>query len=200
MKSPNTFFSKKIQEIHIKPSGQIIHSSDTLFSIEVNENLYGLHPFFESLRDELETGEGIENSLAFPCVQLEINGKELICDITIKKERGFRAILIFDYSRHYEHLHEAAQEKKSAMLSEQEHLLRKKHLEEKNAYLEFMRARIDSQLIREMENMVGNIKKLKTMGVSADQKNILNEIEASVGNFHLKAIQIREELDFDFES
>ena len=63
-----------------------------------------------------------------------------------------------------------------------------------------MRARIDTKLIREMENMVANIKKLKTTGVTADQQNILNEIEASVGNFHLKAIQIREELDFDFES
>jgi len=200
MKSPNTFFSKKIQEIHSKPSGQIIHSSDTIFPIDECQNLYTLHPFFESLRDELENGIGIENSLAFPCVQLEIQGRELICDITIKMERGFLAILLFDYSRHYEHLHEAAQEKKSAMLSEQEHLLQKKHLDEKKAYLDFMRARIDTKLIREMENMVVNIKKLKTMGVSADQQNILNEIEASVGNFHLKAIQIKEELDFDFES
>jgi hypothetical protein len=200
MSSPNTFFSKKIQEIHSKPSGHITHSSDTIFPIAEAENLYKIHPFFESLRDELENGIGIENSLAFPCVQLEIHGKEVICDITIKMERGFLAILLFDYSQHYEHLHEAAQEKKSAMLSEQEHLLKKKHLEEKKAYLDFMRARIDTKFIREMETMVINIEKLKTLGVSAEQQNILSDIEASIGNFHLKAIQIREELDFDFES
>lgn len=200
MNNQNTFFSKKIQEIHSKPSGEIIHSSDTIFEIKGAEDLYNLHPFFESLRNELENGIGIENSLAFPCVQLEISGKEVVCDITIKMERGFLAILLFDYSRHYEHLHEAAQEKKSAMLKEQEHLLRKKHLEEKKAYLDFMRARIDTKLISEMETMVSNIKKLKSMGVSDEQQHILNDIEASIGNFHLRAIQIREELDFDFES
>ncbi|MEM7185394.1 MAG: hypothetical protein AAF466_01945 [Bacteroidota bacterium] len=200
MNSENTFFSKKIQEVHSKPSGQIIRSSDTIFPIAQGGNLYEVHPFFESLRNELENGIGIENSLAFPCVQLEIDGKEAVCDITIKMERGFLAILFFDYSQHYEHLHEATQEKKSAMLSEQEHQLRKQHLEEKKAYLDFMRARIDVKLIQEMEMLVDHVRKLKALGVSPEQQLLLNEIESSVGNFHLRAIQIREELDFDFES
>lgn len=198
MNHQNTFFSKKIQEIHSKPSGEITHSSNTIFDLKDELNLYQLHPFFESLRHELENGIGIENSLAFPCVQLEIHEKEVVCDITIKMERGFLAILLFDYSQHYEHLHKATQEKKSAMLSEQEHRLRLKHLEEKRAYLDFMHARIDTRLILEMETMVANIKKLKSLGISEAQQKILQEIEASIGNFHMRAIQIREELDFDF--
>lgn len=200
MNRQNTFFSQKIQEIHSKPNGKIIHSSNTIFKLNDDEDLYRLHPFFESLRNELENGIGIQESLAFPCVQLEVYGKEVICDITIKMERGFLAILFFDYSQHYEHLHEATQEKKSAMLGEQEHLLRLKHLEEKKAYLDFMRARIDTKLIIEMETMVSNIKKLRSLGVTDEQHRILSEVEATVGNFHLKAIQIREELDFDFDS
>ncbi|MEM7087337.1 MAG: hypothetical protein AAF489_14210 [Bacteroidota bacterium] len=200
MNTQTTFFSKKIQEIHAKPSGEIIHSSNTLFQLDTNDNLYQLHPFFESLQNELENGIGIQSSLAFPCVQLEIQNKQVICDITIKMERGFLAILLFDYSQHYEHLHEATQEKKSAMLSEQEHELRRKHLEEKKAYLDFMRARIDAKLIIEMEKLVVRIQQLKKTKVSPEQQVLLQEIEESVGGFHLKAIQIREELDFDFNT
>ena len=200
MNTQNTFFSKKIQEIHAKPTGEIIHSSNSLFQLDTNDNLYHIHPFFESLQNELENGIGIQSSLAFPCVQMEIHNKQVICDITIKMERGFLAILLFDYSSHYEHLHEATQEKKSAMLSEQEHELRIKHLEEKKAYLDFMRARIDVKLIVEMEKMVARVQQLKQSEVTPEQRTLLQEIEESVGNFHLKAIQIREELDFDFNT
>ncbi len=196
----STYFSKKIQEIHANATGEITHSSDTIFVIKPNEDLYSLHPFFESLQNELKNGIGLESSLAFPCVQLEIHGKEAICDITIKKERGFLAILLFDYSQHYEHLHEAAQEKKSSLLKEQEHLLKAKHLNEKKAYLDFMRNRIDGKLIHEMEIMVKNIEALKQTGLDPEQRTIVQEIGESVGKFHLKAIQIREELDFDFNS
>jgi len=200
MNSENTFFTKKIQEIHTKPSGEITHSSNTIFTLGNGENIYQLHPFFESIQNELQNGIGIQNSLAFPCVQLEIQGKEVVCDITIKMERGFLAILLFDYSQHYEHLHEAAQVKKSALLNEQEHELRIKHLEEKRAYLDFMRARIDRKMIGELETIVTKIKELNSLGVSPEQANILHKIKESVGNFHLRAIQIREELDFDFDA
>ncbi|MBL4664007.1 MAG: hypothetical protein JKY22_10755 [Flavobacteriaceae bacterium] len=200
MNTQNTFFSKKIQEIHAKPTGEIIHSSDTLFKLSSDDNLYQLHPFFESLQNELKNGTGIQSSLAFPCVQLEVQKKEIVCDITIKMERGFLAVLLFDYSEHYEHLHEAAQEKKTALLNEQKHELTIKYLEEKKAYLDFMRARIDSKLIVEMEKIVARIDQLKKTKVSPEQEVLLQEIAESVGHFHPKAIQIREELDFDFNS
>ncbi len=198
MNKQDTFFSKKVQEIHSKPNGEIIHSSDTIFTLDPKHNLYELHPFFESLQSELVNGTGIQSSLAFPCVQLEIQGKKMICDVTIKMERDFLAVLFFDYSKHYEHLHEAAQEKKSAMLKEKEHELRLKHLEEKKAYLDFMRARIDTKLIIEMEKLVTRLEWLKKSGMTSEQQKVFQEIEESVANFHLKAIQIRQELDFDF--
>lgn len=200
MTGQNTFFTKKIQEVHASPSGEVTHSSNTIFKLPASTNLYELHPFFESLQNELKNGIGLQSSLAFPCVQLDIDGKSAICDVTIKMERGFLAILLFDYSQHYQHLHEAAQEKKSALLVEREHELRTQHLKEKKAYLDFMRTRIDSKLIAEMEKMVANVKLLKLADVSPEWNQVLQEIEESLGNFHLRAIQIREELDFDFDS
>ena len=200
MSQPNTFFSKKIQEIHVEKNGKVTHSSNTIFDISQTDNLYELHPFFESLAHELEHSDALDRSLAFPCVQLEINNKEAICDITIKKERGFLAILLFDYSQHYEHLHEAAQEKKSALLIEQKHQLQKEHLSEKKAYLDFIRQRIDVKIIAQMEHIVKSLETIKKTELSAEQRNMLQQVEEGIGNFHLKAIQIREELDFDFDS
>ncbi|RDK88361.1 hypothetical protein [Marinirhabdus gelatinilytica] len=200
MSNQKSFFSKKIQEIHAKPEGEILESSNTIFKLNTAENLYELHPFFESLQTELQNQEVFGTNLAFPCVHLNINGKEAICDITIKKEPEFLAILLFDYSQHYEHLHEAAQEKKSAILQEQEHNLRRKHLEEKEAYLGFMKERIDDKIIGGLEYIILKLGKLKTSEPTPEQLQMIEEIEKSVGKFHLKAIQIREELDFDFDS
>ncbi|MDC8006008.1 hypothetical protein POV27_18295 [Aureisphaera galaxeae] len=200
MNKQSTFFSKKIQEIHAKPSGEIFFSSNTIFDISENEDLYSLHPFFESLKHELEKEGIMENSLAFPCVQLEVHGKEAICDVTIKKELDFLAILLFDYSQHYEHLHEAAQEKKSAMLLEKEHELKLKYSSEKAAYLDFIRERLDTKLISEMEEAVRKIEQLKRTSLTPEQRQNLQEIEEIIGGFHLKAIQVREGLDFDFDT
>ncbi len=200
MTNQNLFFSKKIQEIHAKPTGEIFESSDTIFLLNKKDNLYEIHPFFESLQIELQSREIFGSSLAFPCVQLNIHGKEAICDITIKKEPDFLAILLFDYSQHYEHLHEAAQEKKTALLQEQEHNLRRKHLEEKQAYLGFMRERIDDKVIGALEYIISKVEQLKQGEIAPEQRQLIQDIEKSIGNFHLKAIQIREELDFDFDA
>ena len=200
MINKSVFFLKKIQEIHAKPTGEIFESSNTIFSLNLKDNLYEIHPFFESLQAELQSRDAFGSNLAFPCVQLNINGKEAICDITIKKEPNFLAILLFDYSQHYEHLHEAAQEKKTALLQEQEHDLTKKHTDEKNAYLGFIKNRIDNKIIGGLEYIISKTELLKECDLNSEQKQLVQDIEENLGRFHLKAIQIREELDFDFDA
>lgn len=194
-----SYFSSKIQEVHASLKGEIISSSDTLFTIENGQNLYELHPFFESLEDVFNDPGTVQKNLAFPCVKIVINDVAAICDITITKERGELAILFFDYSQHYVNLHEAAHEKKTAMLQEQEFELSQKHMEEKKAYLGFMKDRIDDKLINSLAYVVSKVEELKTSQLTAEQRIILDKIEQNIGGFHLRAIQIREELDFDFD-
>jgi hypothetical protein len=186
----NTFFSNKVQEIHATPDGKITHSSNTIFTLVLGENIYDEHPFFESLREELNVGK--ETSLAFPCVQLEMYNNVHICDITIKKERGFLAILLFDYSKHYEHLHEAAQEKKTAMLNEQAHELNSKYADEKKVYHEYIQGRIDSKIITELEEIVWNLKKLKKTELMPEQLAFINSIEKKIVALQVRAVQIKE--------
>lgn len=193
----DSFFSSKVQEIHTDLHGEVIQSSDTLFSIEKGENIFDLHPFFESMRADFTSGQ--DSNLAFPCVQLDMQDKEVICDITIKKERGFLAILLFDYSEHYEHLHDAAQEKKTAMLNEQAHELNVKHYEEKMMYVDFVRKRLDDKLIGQLEGVIADVQKLKATNVSKSQSKLISKIEVNMNELFQKATQIKDNLEMDLD-
>lgn len=196
MKQPNnSFFSNKVQEIHANLDGVITQSSDTIVVFTLGENLFSIHPFFESLKQELTAG--IENSLAFPCVQLDITNRTIICDITIKKERGFLAILLFDYSKHYEHLHEAAQEKKTAMLNEQAYELTTKHSEEKRVYFEYIQDRIDRKIVYTLEELVSDIETLEETDLTYDQNSLVEKIKENVLLLHQKAIQLKDDVGND---
>lgn len=191
----DSFFSSKVQEIHTDLQGEVIQSSDNLFNIEKGENIFNLHPFFESMKADFTSGG--ETNLAFPCVQLDLHEKEIVCDITIKKERDFLAILLFDYSKHYEHLHEAAQEKKTAMLNEQAHELNTKHHEEKQVYFDFIKNRMDEKILGQLETVIADIQKLKDTKMTHSQKKLIAEIEANMNELFLKANQIKDNLEID---
>jgi len=193
----DSFFSNKVQEIHTNLKGEVIQSSDSLFSIKKGENIFDLHPFFESMKADFTSGQ--DTNLAFPCVQLDMKDKEVVCDITIKKEPGFLAILLFDYSNHYEHLHEAAQEKKTAMLNEQAYELNAKHHAEKQVYFDFIRNRLDSKIIGQLESVIADVQKLKETDISKSQSKLITEIENNVNELFLKATQIKDNLEMDLD-
>jgi len=197
MNNGTPFFSNKVQEVIISPDGVVSQSSDTIFALEIGTNLFKFHPFFESLQNELSQGDKM--NLAFPCVQFDQEEESFICDITIKKERDFLAILFFDYSTHYEHLHEAAQEKKTAMLNEQAHNLKKQHSQEKQEYVDFISQRLDSKIINRLEEVVKALEELKKSSLNKDQQSLIQNVEQEIGELHLKAMQIKEGIDFDFD-
>lgn len=187
-----SFFSNKVQEIYTTFDGIITHSSDTIFALKEGESILKFHPFFESLGNEFKSGKS--SNLAFPCVQLESSEIEVICDVTIKKENDFLAILLFDYSNHYEHLHDAAQEKKTAMLNEQAYELNTKYTEEKKAYLELIQERINDNLVPELENLSFQLKELQKTDLSKRQSLLTFELQKNIVSLRTKALQINKGL------
>lgn len=190
-----TFFSNKVQEIQTNTEGFVTQSSNSIFKIEIGRSIFDLHPFFESLKNELIVDDNL--NMAFPCVQLDINENEIVCDITIKKERGYLAILLFDYTDHYENLHEAAQEKKAALLNEQAFELNTKHKEEQKAYLGVIKERINTKVLKEMELLTVDIQKLKATSLSEEQEALVLDIERNISALHQKTIQINKGIDVD---
>ena len=190
-----SFFSNKVQEIITTLDGVISQSSDTIFVLKEGENILKFHPFFESLENELKYGDS--NNLAFPCVQLDTSESEVICDITIKKESGFLAILLFDYSNHYEHLHDATQEKKTAMLNEQAYELNTKYYEEKKAYLELIQDQINNNIVRELEDVVLKLEELAATDLSKQQNDLIIKLQKNIISLQDKALQIKEGLLYE---
>lgn len=187
-----SFFSNKVQEIYTTLDGVITNSSDTVFYLKKGDKIFDFHPFFESLEDELMQGKA--NDLAFPCVQLMDSESEVICDITIKKENKFLAILLFDYSSHYEHLYDAGQEKKTAMLNEQAYELKTKYFEEKKASLESVQSKINTKIIDETEEIISKLEKLTKTKLTKQQDSIINNIKKKLVSLQVNALQINEDL------
>lgn len=187
------FFSAKVQEINALPDGTITRSNNSLFNVESGGDLYEIHPFFESLRDEILRGK--RSYLAFPCVQLDLNGTILVCDITIKLEREFLAILLFDYTAHYQTVQRLAQEKNLALLNEQ----RKRFENEREAFRKFTNNGSELFILNELERVIVLMEQLRATPLDNKQAEILHEMDSSLGVLYHKALQINAGVDMDFD-
>ncbi|MCW5519025.1 hypothetical protein J1N09_04195 [Aureitalea sp. L0-47] len=108
-------YINRMQEIISDFDGTVISSNDAIHSIELGTNIFMIHPFFESLKGSLDTRPDIY--FTFPCINLSMGGKDYYCDVIIKKEKNFVAILLFNYSDHYNEVREKIQKINSEKLN-----------------------------------------------------------------------------------
>ena len=107
MTTGSMVYINRMQEIISEYDGEVISSNDAIHSIEPGTNVFSVHPFFESLKESLHSRPEIY--FAFPCINLNLGGKDYYCDIIIKKEKKFMAVLLFNYSDHYRDIRENIQ-------------------------------------------------------------------------------------------
>ena len=99
MMTGTTVYINRMQEIITAFDGKVISSNDAIHFVAPGTNIFMVHPFFESLQESLNSESEIY--FTFPCINLLLDGKEYYCDVIIKKEKKFLAILLFNYSDHY---------------------------------------------------------------------------------------------------
>ena len=102
MISGETVYINKMQEIIASFDGTVSISNNAIHPIDPGENIFQLHPFFESLESTIIHGESVY--FTFPCINLLMGNTNYYCDIIIKKEKDFIAVLLFNYSDHYREL------------------------------------------------------------------------------------------------
>jgi hypothetical protein len=107
MISGETVYINKMQEIITSFDGEVSISNNAIHPIEPGENIFLLHPFFQSLRSSIIEGEQVYYT--FPCINLMLGVTNYYCDVIIKKEKDFIAVLLFNYSDHYRELQEKIQ-------------------------------------------------------------------------------------------
>lgn len=107
MTAGSTVYINRMQEIISEFDGTVISSNDAIHSIELGTDIFTIHPFFESLKGYLDSMPDIY--FTFPCINLTLGGKDYYCDVIIKKEKEFMAVLLFNYSDHYREVQEKIQ-------------------------------------------------------------------------------------------
>jgi hypothetical protein len=107
MISGETVYINKMQEIIANFDGEVSISNNAIHPIVPGENIFSLHPFFQSLKLPILAGEKVYYT--FPCINLMLGETNYYCDVIIKKEKDFIAVLLFNYSDHYRELQEKIQ-------------------------------------------------------------------------------------------
>ena len=96
-----------MQEIIAGFDGEVSISNNAIHPIESGENIFKLHPFFQSLESSITHGE--QTYFTFPCINLTLGEKDYYCDVIVKKEDDYLVLLLFNYSEHYRELQENIQ-------------------------------------------------------------------------------------------
>jgi hypothetical protein len=104
-----------LHHITVNNDGIILTTNNTLFTLEVGENIKDFHPaFISSLPFVLE---GTSKSLALPGLSVLSNKAHFYCDVLIKQELDFMSIIFFNYSKSYNEKQRIAQKTNQQLLS-----------------------------------------------------------------------------------
>jgi hypothetical protein len=93
-----SFFNSNFQGVEIDLEGIILNSDNSLFKLKKGNHIKDLSPFFESLLLLLDT---LENQSIFSCVELQIDKKKFLIDVSIIKEESHILLLLCDFTSHY---------------------------------------------------------------------------------------------------
>lgn len=95
----NTIFQNVLHHITVDFNGVVLSSNDTLFNVVLGSNINDFHPIFISALPHLLNQE--EKTMAYPGLNIIQNGTQVFCDLTIKKEVNFIAIVFFNFTSAY---------------------------------------------------------------------------------------------------
>lgn len=114
MTSGETVYINKMQEVIAGHDGLVKISNDAIHSVYPGENIFQLHPFFQSLEHTITQED--RTYFTFPCINLTLGERNYYCDVIIKKEQDFIAVLLFNYSDHYREIQQKVQKIKGEKL------------------------------------------------------------------------------------
>ncbi|WP_452219710.1 ATP-binding protein [Lacinutrix salivirga] len=172
-----------IQYILIDFDGTIKESDDTLFSNIEKKNVSDLHPFFESFIDLLQTPN---SDYLFSCIHLNINGKEIISDISLKtfSNNKLPLVIIQDLTAHYNNYQTSAQVRNESIINSQVLELKNSYLREKEEFKNAFIANFSHELRDPITGIITFTDILEKSNLEPQQKGYLDIINSSSN--HLK--------------
>ncbi|TPN83882.1 ATP-binding response regulator [Aquimarina algicola] len=179
------YFNPRIQVIKVSNEGIIQETNKTFFDWDIKTSIYEAHPFFEILRTFAEEDTGQEE-LNFPCIHLEDDQSERICDVSFAFATKDITIVLFDYTQKYKDLNKIAQQRNESVLLAKELELKNKFLLEKEEFKNSFIANINHEIRTPLTSILGFVEVLEKTKLTFEQEELARIIKRE--SLHLNAL------------
>ncbi len=185
MTTKNTSYYPKMQHLTIALDGTIKATDGVVFDWKKESSIYEAHPFFEMLRGFIEDGL-VDETLNFPCIHLDYDGIEKICDIAIQFSKIEVTLSIFDYTIKYHELNAIAQQRNESILKGKELVLKNKFLLQKEEFKNSFIANINHEIRTPLTSILGFIEVLENTKLDFEQSELSRIIKRE--SMHLNTL------------
>ena len=100
MKKNRVVYKNILHYVHVDTKGIIIATDNTLFTLAIGTAITEFHPIFLTAIPHLL--ENSSETMVYPGLFIEHEHQKFYCDVSVKKEHSFIAIVFFNYSHSYE--------------------------------------------------------------------------------------------------
>lgn len=179
-------FKQKTQFINVSLDGFITETDSILFDWKKGSSIYDAHPFFEmlkGLREEINPDHSVFN---FPCIHIEQDEKERICDVAIEINLKNVAITLYDYSQKYHDLNKIAQQKNESILYAKELKLKNDFLIKKEEFKNDFIANINHEIRTPLTSILGFVEILEKSTLNFEQEELAKIIKRE--SLHLNTL------------
>ncbi len=175
------YIENHLQFIELDTAGSVLQSTGRILPIEKGQILSEVHPFFESLEPELSA---LDAPQSLHCVNLDLNGREIIVDIHIHPaDKGF-ILLVQDLTSHYTSYQEVAQERNESVIQEELIVLKNAELEERERFKNLFIQNFSHELRNPLMSSMAITRILSESPLNTEQQNLIEALRET--NTHLK--------------
>ncbi len=178
------YISKKLQSILVDDQGIILECDLTLFHVTVGDSISDLHPFFFSFFSIFQSNQ---ENIAYSCVHLTIDKKNLICDIDIERiPNKNKAVIVFhDLSDHYKAYQALAQTRNESIISTELVTLKNLALEERERFKNDFIVNFSHELRTPLTNIISFTNLLGKTNLTTEQRQYIDFICDANANLKL---------------
>lgn len=163
-------------------SGMILEADTTLFKTVPETSVFDIHPFFLTLSTLFES---TNEAFAFSCVHLDIDKKNIICDIdTIIKEKHM-IITIHDLTDHYVSYQTLAQTRNESIINSELVTLKNLELEEREKFKNSFIVNFSHEIRNPLTNIIAFTNLLNKTNLTTEQEQYVSFIKDSNVNLKL---------------